>query len=213
MSDTNLKKINDDIKNFIILRTPQSIALESQFSKIKKNKWDDSMVIIAELNVQLGQLFSIFETTEDLEPERKFQDIGDELSDILLSLLYLSSLEKMSGFDIIIYKSLENTDLRGLSVVLGKLSEAILEKKGYRFQRNHGNFPDLQSYIISLISLMYLIIFAYANENNIDLNYEFQKMIDSAQNFVEQKKSGFSLKKTFMGNLWKSSTTMTNMNA
>lgn len=188
--------LNERIKIFINSKTTDCLALESQFAKIKKHKWNSSVVLIAELNVQLGQLFSILEKTEErLEPERKFDDIGDELSDILLNLLYLSYLEDfnfaeyISVGDIEVLKENSLKSLKSLPIIFGKLSEAILEKNGYRFKKSHGTFPNLESYIRTLISYIYVVIFVYAIDNNIAIEEEFQKMLESAYSFVEQKKT------------------------
>lgn len=189
MSEASVKQINDDIIKFIACKLADSIELESQFAQIKKQKWNDSMVLIAELNVQLGQLSMILNATDGvLEPERQFNDIGDELSDILLNLLYLSHLENVEVDDVTKYKDFNIYDLKILTAILGKLAEVILEKNGYRFEKKHGNYENTQNYIKDLISLMYFIIFNYASIHSINLNEEFDKMLSDAKNFVNKKK-------------------------
>lgn len=178
----------EEIKSFIEEQTPKSIELEEQFEQIKEKRWDNPMVIVNELGVQLGQLYSMNEIQEHyISDGRKFDSIEDELSDILLNLLNLARLENIDFTKVAGYNKCDVSDLKLLIPLHGQIAEAVMEQTGYRFKKPRKGFESIEEFIKDRILKMFIIVFNYAMENGINLSYEFDKMYIDAMNFVERK--------------------------
>ena len=74
----------------------KAISLKEKFKVLEKNDWN-SLTVLLELNVQIGHLVNVVnDDIEIKEDGRCIDNIGDEISDVLLQLSYLSYLEKLN---------------------------------------------------------------------------------------------------------------------
>ena len=178
------------IPKFIKNNTPQSLELEQRFSQIKENTWNPNTVL-HEIGVQLGQLMSILGASEaSQEHGRKFTDISDELCDIALQLIYLTSALNLNLAEISAnkeYVEFNSTNLFDLYPLYGQITETFLEEERNRFAKPREGFETRLDFIKDRIIKMYIIIFNYAEENNIDMNRRYQKMCTEAKEFVAKK--------------------------
>ncbi len=178
------------IPRFIKNNTPQSIELEEKFSRIKENRWTPNTVL-HEIGVQLGQLMSILNNSKASQEEgRTFNDISDELCDIALQLIYLTSalslnLESISKEER--YINFDSTNLFDLYPLYGQITEAFLEEENNRYAKPREGFATRLDFIKDRIVKMYIIIFNYAEENNIDMNKRYRAMCTEATRFVHNK--------------------------
>ena len=64
-----------------------AIRLSNDFAQTREKEWGP-LVILNELGVQIGQIYNIIYHNENVsEKNRKFVNLGDELSDVLLQLI------------------------------------------------------------------------------------------------------------------------------
>lgn len=191
----NIKKSSSFVSVYSIIYFVQeeidrSLELEDKFQKIKEKTWKNNVLaILSELAVQLGQLKCIiYDSTNVEEENRNFNNINDELCDILLQLLYLVNMQKITFNNIAEkYKTFSETDLDKLTILHGQLTECLLEENGYRFKKDRPGFETREDFIEDIIIKMFLIIFNYAQVNGIDIFKEFNLMCIDAENFVDKK--------------------------
>lgn len=170
--------------NFINKEKKSVIALSERFNILKKKKWD-SFTYLLELNIQISHLNTIY-NKEYAEKNRSINNLGDELSDILLQLICLMDEEHItfSKKDKIEYS---NSDIEGFNILLGQLTEGMLEKYEYRFPKKHEDYNNIDDYIRNLLLKMFLLARNIARKNNLTLSIEFEKMLIDANNFIDRK--------------------------
>ena len=81
------------LEHFVKEHYQNAIKLKERFKSIEDKPWD-SLTVMAELNVQIGHVFTVLKDCQGLiEPGRAINNLGDEISDVLLQLSYLAYLE------------------------------------------------------------------------------------------------------------------------
>ena len=175
------------IQEYINTNYQKAIELKKKFRIIEQKEWD-SITVLAELTVQLSHLYNALYPSEEINEEgRNISNIGDEISDVLLQLSYLAYLEKININNIKKYENYSYDQITGLSVLLGQLTERILEKYNYRFDKNRPGFATPKAFIEDRILKMFVIIDNYAVKKNIDINKEFNEMYEDATSFISKK--------------------------
>lgn len=174
----------NDLNKFMQEHFENAIMLKIGFKKTEKREWE-KLTVLNELYVQLGHLFYIFHSNDFITEEgRKIDNLGDEISDVLLQSLYLSYLQ---GIDLrkIRFSHQPNATLEDIPVLVGQLTEALMESEDYRFRKDRVGFQNLNDFIIDRIVKILLVVCKIADDNNIDLIKEFYAMIADATNFLE----------------------------
>ncbi len=162
----------------------QAICLSNAFSITREHDWN-ALIILNELSVQLGQIYNIMYDNEVVgERNRKFCNLGDELSDVLLQLLSL--YDCMYSDPIRIQSEFREIHWMSLPILLGQLNEAVMEKYGYRFNKPREGFEKLDDFIQHRIFLLLSIVFQIAAFHGLDMSFEFSEMILDANNFLNQ---------------------------
>lgn len=162
----------------------QAICLSNAFSITRKHDWN-ALIILNELSVQLGQIYNIMYDNEVVgEKNRKFHNLGDELSDVLLQLLSL--YDCMYTEPIQIQCEFREIHWMSLPILLGQLNEAVMEKYGYRFTKPREGFETVDDFIRYRIFLLLSIVFQIACFHGLDINTEFSEMILDASNFLNK---------------------------
>ena len=175
------------IHEFIKINYPKAIELKKKFKIIEKKEWN-SITVLAELTVQLSHLYNALYPSEEINEEgRNISNIGDEISDVLLQLSYLAYIEKININNIKKYEDYSYDRITGLSVLLGQLTERILEKYDYRFDKNRPGFATPKAFIEDRILKMFAIVDNYAVRKGIDINKEFNDMYEDATSFITKK--------------------------
>ena len=108
------------------------------------------------------------------------------LQDWLLFQLIL--LVYYCGYDIkkISYNSVDN-NLESFIIVLGQITEALLEKNGLRFEKARLGFENNDLYILNKISNMFSIIYNYSKDK-CDIDKEYDLMLKDANLFLDKYK-------------------------
>ena len=162
----------------------KSKILRERFVITTKNKWNP-MSVLTELYVQIGHVYTVLKNSSYLEENRKIDDLGDEVSDVVFQLIIIGN---MYNFDYENYqtKSIKDANMEDLIVVIGQLSEAVMEDCGHRFEKPRYGFETTLDFIKFKISQGFDIIFEISNSLGLQLEKEYQKMIDSANNWLDK---------------------------
>ncbi len=161
-----------------------SIQLKKRFLVTEKKAWD-GLTVLNELCVQIGHVATIVNSSKLLENGRRIDNLGDEVSDILLQLMIYIYIEKMDDFKIkdINVKEYELTDLL---VPFGQLNEIAMEEYGYKFEKPREGFATSREFVIEKVNQMFYIILNFCHNNGIDINYEYQAMLNDANRFLDR---------------------------
>lgn len=174
----------NNLERFVAQHFQNAIQLKERFKSLEKKDWD-SITVMMELYVQIGHLFNVMNDNKDIiEQGRQIDNLGDEISDVLLQLSYLAHLEGVTFEDAEEYGAYPYSEVDGLSVLGGQLAEAILEKYEYRFDKPRAGFASRDDFIKDRIKKMMTIALNLGNKANIDLGLEFGLMCADATNFV-----------------------------
>lgn len=182
----------NNINSFIEKYYQKAIDLKRQFRITESKKWD-SMTVLNELNVQLGHLSYLLSKNKEYgEKNRNINNIGDEISDVILQLFALcdkSKVDLKSYFQTTKDKNInfENPQesILALSTILGQINEIVMEIKGYRHYKIRYDFCYQKDFLLHNIAKMIEIIFYLGNTYNLDLNIEFENMLKDASNFLD----------------------------
>ena len=138
------------------------------------------------MQVQIGHIYNIsIKKDYVLEPNRDFNDMGDEISDVLLQLINLARSLNIDMYEIKKEKNTSISDFNTLPLLLGQLSEIVMEQYGYRFRKDRYTFNNSNEFIKSRIFKMFIITYNFAKKNNLDIVVEFDRMLDDANNFLK----------------------------
>lgn len=162
----------------------KSKILRERFIITAKNEWSP-MSVLTELYVQVGHVYTVLKNSSYLEENRKIDDLGDEVSDVVFQLTIIGN---MYNFDYENYetKPLNNPTLEDLIIVLGQLSEAVMEDCGHRFEKPRQGFDTTVDFIKFKIAQGFDIIFQLSDLYGLHLEVEYQKMIDSATAWLDK---------------------------
>ena len=183
--------MRDRIKAFLEKYYDDSIKLKERF-KITESKVWRPITVLAELNVQLGHLSYLISNYKEYgETNRRIDNYGDELSDVLLQLIALCWKSKI---DIISYDSKYDIDdkinndeaLIMFMNIYGQVSEMVMEIDKYRHYKIRYGYSTQKEFLLDKISQLINIVFIIANNCNINLDEEYGKMLIDAGGFLER---------------------------
>lgn len=173
----------EELKEFLITHYENAIRLKERFKYTEPKEWT-SLMVCCELSVQYGHLINtLYHNTYLDENNRNITNTSDEISDVLLQLSYLSYLEKVDFKKINHYPVLD-IHVEHLSILLGQLMEALMEKENYRFKKERIGFVDIHEFIEDRIIRMLLVVSNFAKKNGIDMIKSFQNMLNDANGFL-----------------------------
>lgn len=180
-----------NVRYFLDNYYDKAIELKNRF-KITENKSWNAITVLGEMNTQLGHFCLLMsEHKEYKEIGRNIQDIGDELSDIVLQIIALAWKLKINLKDYKYdYKKVEFSSisdaLLSFNVSYGQVSEIVLEKYNYRHYKIRYEFPKVNDFILYKLANMLEIIFNIADILNVDVPHEFELMLKDANGFLDR---------------------------
>lgn len=175
-----MKIIND----FLNSQFDNAIKLKERFKKTEPKKWT-SLTVVCELNVQYAHLINTTYHDNYLDEKgRNIVNTNDELCDVLLQLCYLSYLEGININNIKKYKN-KKINIEYAIILLGQLTEAIMEKEKYRFNKNRIGFNSINDFIEDRLLRLFIIVGNFALNNKINIIKEFDLMLIDANNFLD----------------------------
>lgn len=177
----------NDLEKFVELEYDKAVALNKNFRRIKEKEWN-SLTILLELSVQMGHVLCVMNKDNDCqELGRNFNNLGDELSDILLQLCNFINVENIEIKKIKRDNNYKNNNIESMQILISQLTEVLMEKYGYRFYKEHENFLNYNDFIEDRLIKLFSVIFNIADENNLELISDFEKMVKEANLFIEKK--------------------------
>ena len=121
-----------------------------------------------------------------MEKERPLDTFEDELCDILLSLIYLASTQKLKNANLNEATQEKSVEIVDLVLLSSQISESYMEITGERFRKSHeGKTPE--DFFEDRIVRMMTICFNIAQKYKIDIQKEFDAMCRKALKFVARK--------------------------
>lgn len=178
-------------EQFINYCYDEAVKLKEQF-KITENKPWTALTVTNEMNVQLGHYcFIICNTEYTKEKGRNIINPKDELADILLQLCALCNKlnikkERLTSYEVT-FDSIYEAILM-INVLLGQITESIMEIEGYRHDKNREGYNTKDDFIIERINKCFSIIFLISERQKYDMIEEFYKMKENAVAFLEHFK-------------------------
>lgn len=146
----------------------------------------------AELTVQLGHLALCLlhrrraDTTDIDDPQRPITNIGDELADVLLATLSVTTLAGMEPAGVSESRPTSgNGEIEAflrLLVSAGQLAEVAMMRDGFRHQPA-GTPPSIPAAGADAVAACDVL----ANHLNLDLLAEFRAMVTDAEAFLDSK--------------------------
>ena len=163
-----------------------ALHLSEAFSTTREKDWGP-LIILNELGVQIGQIYNIIYRNDVVsEQGRVFNNLGDELSDVLLQLMALANSMNINFFAIKDFQEVFEFNWMSLPIIFGQLNESIMEKYGYRFLKPRKGFDSIDSFIQHCIFLLFTISFQIASFHGLNMETEFQNMILDANGFLNR---------------------------
>lgn len=164
----------------------KAIKLSNDFSITRAFEWTP-LLILNELSIQIGHIYNIVYQSEAVnEPNRSFNNLGDELSDVFLQLIALADSLKINMYDIKDLKPLKEDSWLSIPVLFGQLNESIMEKFGFRFSKPRSGFNDIDDFIKNRILRLFDITYQIAEKYHLDIEKEFELMLIDANAFLER---------------------------
>lgn len=180
---------NDEIVEFLDKYYLRALKLSAGFSATREFEWTP-LLVLNELSVQAGHVYNTIYKSEAVdEPGRNFTNLGDELSDIFLQIITLAYSLHIDLYNLKSLFSVKEDSWFALPVLLGQLNEAIMEKYGYRFRKTHGKFKTVEQFIEDRLLRLFIVNYRIAQKYHIDINNEFNSMLDDANSFLSHFRS------------------------
>ncbi len=165
-----------------------AIRLKERFKITEKKEWN-TLIVILELNVQIGHYTSLLSSNKyAIENGRKINNKADELSDILLQLCTLCWKLKIKKQDITLEEYDFNDEfyaILDLQTLLGQVSEVLLEDTQYRHYKPRYGFKNHIAFLLEKISKMFSIVIKICEINKFNVVDEFNVMCKDANNFLD----------------------------
>jgi len=188
----------NDIIKFLDIHYDAALKLVSDFDITKSKEWNPQ-IYLNELYVQLGHVYNVLFANEDVnENKRKIDNLGDELSDVLLQLINLAKVMNIDMYGIKEYKDYKYDDLNGLTILLGQLTEAIMEIYECRFKKNRADFNTSYDFVKDRLYKLFIIAYNISKKYKLDMIKEFDDMLKDANGFLDRFRKGNNNKIEFI---------------
>lgn len=174
----------NDILEFLNKHYDNALKLCKDFEKTKQNNWEASDYVY-ELYVQVGHVYNVLNKNKIVnEFGRDINNLGDEISDVLLQLINLSYSLHIDLKEIQNIKYFKHSNLNSLVILLGQLTENLMECNSLRFRKERVGFDSSYEFIKDRIFKMLIITMNFAKKNNLNMIEEFDIMLNDATNFL-----------------------------
>ena len=188
----------NDIMKFLKVHYKNALKLVSDFDITKNHKWD-SKDYLNELYVQIGHVFNVLYADEKVnETKRNINNLGDELSDVLLQLINLSKNLQINMFEIEELKDFNYSDLNGVMILLGQLTETLMENNECRFKKDRVGFYTSYDFIKDRLFKLFIVVFEISKKYKLDMIKEFDAMLKDANKFLKKFRSCAGTQKEYI---------------
>ena len=97
---------------------------------------------------------------------------------------YLSYLQNIDIGNIDKYKN-EDINIEYATILIGQLTEALMEKENFRYSKDRTDFNSIDEFIEDRILRLFVMIGNFAEKNKINIIEEFDLMLEDANNFLD----------------------------
>ena len=179
-----------DIIKFLDTHYKSALKLVSDFDITKNKEWNPRDYL-NELYVQLGHVYNVLFANEDInESKRKIDNLGDELSDVLLQLINLAKIMNINMYDIKDYKDFKYDNINGITILLGQLTEAVMEINECRFKKSRDGFDSSYDFVKDRLFKLFIITYNISKDYKLDMIKEFEDMLKDANGFLDRFRKG-----------------------
>ena len=187
-----------DIIKFLDTYYDDALKLVSDFDITKDKEWDPKDYL-NELYVQLGHVYNVLFSNDNVnENKRKIDNLGDELSDVLLQLINLARALNIDMYGIKEYENYQYDDLNGLTILLGQLTEAVMENYECRFKKSRANFNTSYDFVKDRLYKLFIITYQISKKYKLNMIKEFGDMLNDANGFLDRFRKGNNNKMEFI---------------
>ncbi len=180
----------NNIIKFLDIHYENALKLVSDFDITKSKAWDPQ-IYLNELYVQLGHVYNVLFANENVnETKRKIDNLGDELSDVLLQLINLAKIMNIDMYEIKKYEDYDYHDISGISILLGQLTEAIMENNDCRFKKDRVGFDTSYDFVKDRLFKLFIITYNISLDYKLDIIKEFDDMLKDANGFLDRFRKG-----------------------
>ena len=189
--------MQEEIKHYLTVLQTRAFNLQNAFIHKFKQDWH-LRESVCELVIQIGHLVHALNSensnTFDFLQQahrKRIENIGDELSDCMLSLLSIS-----------VYADISDTDIQEMSkvkmdqtlspsdttVALSILSAQLLDSYEIYCGLKPGFQPYERKTFLSMWYKIFVLVILIAKRKNISLEEQFSAMLNDAENFLKNTK-------------------------
>ena len=173
-----------DIIKFLDTYYDAALKLVSDFDITKSKEWNPRDYL-NELYVQLGHVYNVLFANENVnENKRKIDNLGDELSDVLLQLINLARVLNIDMYGIKEYKNYKYDDLNGLTILLGQLTEAVMEIYECRFKKNRADFNTSYDFVKDRLYKLFIITYQISKNTLILKSHLYANIIKNQVSYT-----------------------------
>lgn len=174
----------NEVLNFLSKHYESALKLCKAFEKTKEKRWKSSDYV-KELYVQIGHIYNVSNKNKVVnEVGRNINNLGDELSDVLLQLINLAHSLHIDMNEINNMKYFKYSNINALVILLGQLTENLMEYESLRFRKERVGFDSSYEFIKDRLFKMFIITMNFANKNNLNMIEEFDIMLKDANKFL-----------------------------
>lgn len=179
-----------NIIKFLDTHYNKALKLVSDFDITKENVWD-SKDYLNELYVQLGHVYNVLFSNDSVnEKNRKIDNLGDELADVLLQLINLARILNIDMYEIKNTDYYDYNEISGLSILLGQLTEAVMEMNECRFKKDRFGFDSSYDFVKDRLFKLFILTYNIAEDHKLDMIKEFSDMLKDANGFLDRFRKG-----------------------
>lgn len=179
-----------NIIKFLDTHYNKALKLVSDFDITKENVWD-SKDYLNELYVQLGHVYNVLFSNDSVnEKNRKIDNLGDELADVLLQLINLARILNVDMYEIKNTDYYDYNEISGLSILLGQLTEAVMEMNECRFKKDRFGFDSSYDFVKDRLFKLFILTYNIAEDHKLDMIKEFSDMLKDANGFLDRFRKG-----------------------
>ena len=176
----------NNIIKFLDMHYKNASKLVSDFDITKEEDWN-SKDYLNELYVQLGHVYNVLSSDNNVnEKNRKIDNLGDELADVLLQLINLARILNIDMYNIKKYDSYEYNEINGLPILLGQLTEVVMEMNQCRFKKDRSGFNCSYDFVEDRLFKLFIITYKISEKYNLDMIEEFSDMLEDANGFLNK---------------------------
>ena len=174
------------IIKFLDKHYENALRLVKAFDSTKEKEWD-SLLYLNELYVQLGHVYNVLNPNNNVaEDGRKIDNLGDELSDVVLQLINLADNLGINMYEVKNVENYSSNNINDIPILLGQLTETIMEMNSYRFKKERQGFNSHLDFAKDRIFKTFITTFNIAKQYNLNMIKEFDDMLIDATGFLEK---------------------------